>query len=42
MFRFGIRDGRELEEWQSGIPFLEEWSCFDSNDKEPGWLEVLR
>ncbi len=42
MVRSDVRDGRDLEEWQSGIPVLDEGSCFDSDEKKPGWLEVLR
>ncbi len=42
MFRSGIRDSREMEQWQSGIQFLGEWSYFDSDEKKMGWLKVLR
>lgn len=42
MFRSGIRDSREMEQWQSGIQFLDEWSYFDSDEKKLGWLKVLR
>jgi O-methyltransferase involved in polyketide biosynthesis len=42
MFRSGIRDSREMEQWQSGIQFLDEWSYFDSKEKKLGWLRVLR
>jgi len=42
MFRSGIRDGREMEQWHSGIQFLDEWSYFDSDEKKLGWLKVLR
>jgi O-methyltransferase involved in polyketide biosynthesis len=42
MFRSGIRDSREMESWQSGIQFLDEWSYFDSDEKKLGWLWVLR
>jgi O-methyltransferase involved in polyketide biosynthesis len=42
MFRSGIRDGREMERWQSGIQFLDEWSYFDSEEEKLGWLRLLR
>jgi O-methyltransferase involved in polyketide biosynthesis len=42
MFRSGIRDGREMEQWQSGIQFLDEWSYLDSGEKKLGWLRVLQ
>jgi O-methyltransferase involved in polyketide biosynthesis len=41
-FRSGLRDGREMEQWHSGIQFLDEWSYFDSDEKKLGWLKVLR
>jgi hypothetical protein len=42
LFRSGLRDGREMEEWQSGIQFLDEWSYFDSEEEKLGWLRVLK
>jgi O-methyltransferase involved in polyketide biosynthesis len=42
MFRSGIRDSREWEQWESGIQFLDEWSYFDSDEKKLGWLKLLR
>jgi O-methyltransferase involved in polyketide biosynthesis len=42
MFRSGIRDSREMEQWHSGIQFLDEWSYFDSDEKKLGWLKILR
>ena len=41
-FRSGISDGREMEQWHSGIQFLDEWSYFDSDEKKLGWLRLLR
>jgi len=41
-FRSGISDGREMEQWHGGIQFLDEWSYFDSNEKQLGWLRLLR
>ena len=42
MFRSGIHDGREMEQWHSGIQFLDEWSYFDSEEKKLGWLRILK
>ncbi len=42
MFRSGIRDGREMEQWHRGIQFLDEWSYFDSEEEKLGWLRLLR
>jgi methyltransferase (TIGR00027 family) len=42
MFRSGIRNSREMEQWHSGIQFLDEWSYFDSEEKKLGWIKVLR
>jgi methyltransferase (TIGR00027 family) len=42
MFRSGIREGREMEQWHDGIQFLDEWSYFDSDEKKLGLLKVLR
>jgi len=42
MFRSGIRDSREMEQWHTGIQFLDEWSYFDSEEKKLGWLKVLK
>lgn len=42
VFQTGLRDGRELEKWQSGIQFLDEWSYFDSIEEKLGWMRLLR
>ena len=42
MFRSGIHDSREMEQWHSGIQFLDEWSYFDSEEKKMGWLKFLK
>ena len=41
-FRSGIRNGREMEQWHSGIQFLDEWSYFDSEEEKLGWLRLFR
>lgn len=42
MFQSGLRDGREMEEWGSGIEFLDEWSYFDSDEEKLGWMRAFR
>jgi methyltransferase (TIGR00027 family) len=42
VFRSGIRDSREPENWNPGIRFLDEWSYFDSKEKKLGWLRIFR
>ena len=42
LFRSGIRDSREMEQWQSGIQFLDDWSYFDSDEKKLGLLRLFR
>jgi hypothetical protein len=31
-----------MEEWHTGIQFLEDWSYFDSEEKKLGWLKMFR
>jgi len=42
VFRSGISHGREMETWNKGIHFIDEWSYFDSNHPKLGWLRFLR
>jgi O-methyltransferase involved in polyketide biosynthesis len=42
LFRSGIRDSHEMEQWHDGIQFLDEWSYFDSEEKKLGWLRLFR
>jgi methyltransferase (TIGR00027 family) len=42
VFRSGIRDGREPEDWHPGIRFLDEWSYFDSEEPKLGRLRIFR
>jgi methyltransferase (TIGR00027 family) len=37
-FSFGVKDGREMENWSPGIKLLDEWSHFDTNEKKLGWV----
>jgi O-methyltransferase involved in polyketide biosynthesis len=41
VFRSGVRDRREMEEWHGGIRFLDDWSYFDSDDEGLGWMRLL-
>jgi O-methyltransferase involved in polyketide biosynthesis len=42
MFRSGISDGHEMEQWHSGIQLLDEWSYFDADEEKLGWLRLLK
>jgi O-methyltransferase involved in polyketide biosynthesis len=42
MFRSGLHDSREMEQWHPGIRFLDDWSYFDSEEEKLGWLKVLK
>ncbi len=39
---FGIRDSRELESWEPGVQFLDDWTLFDDKEKKLGWMNLLR
>ena len=41
-YNFGIRDSKEMEGWNPGINFLDDWSYFDSKEKKLGWLKMFR
>jgi len=40
-FHFGIGESREMEEWNPGITFLDDWSYFDSKEAKLGWLRLM-
>ena len=40
-FNFGIRNSNEMEQWNKGIKFLDEWCYFDANEKKLGLLNLL-
>jgi O-methyltransferase involved in polyketide biosynthesis len=42
LFRSGIRDSREMEQWDNGIRFLDDWSYFDSDEQKLGLLRLFR
>jgi methyltransferase (TIGR00027 family) len=41
-FTFGVDTPDELESWNPGIEFLEQWSYFDSNHPKLGWMRLFR
>lgn len=41
IFNFGIKDSRDLELWNQGIEFLDEWTYFDDNENKLGWINYL-
>jgi len=41
-YRFGIRDGHEVEDWSPGIRLLEEWSYLDEDEPRVGALRWFR
>ena len=41
-YNFGVRDSKEMEGWNAGIQFLDDWSYFDSEEKKLGWLKMFR
>ena len=41
-FRFGIRDSREMETWNAGIEFLDDWTYLDEPEPKIGWLRMFR
>jgi methyltransferase (TIGR00027 family) len=40
-FVFGIRNSRELETWNSGIEYVDDWSYFDSGHPRLGWAGTM-
>jgi len=40
-FNFGIPDSRELEKWNKGIIFLDDWTYFDEKEKKLGWINIF-
>jgi len=41
-FNFGIRDSQEMEQWNSDLEFLDDWTCLDEPEPKIGWLRMLR
>ncbi len=41
-FNFGIRESEEMEEWNFGIEFLDDWTYFDEPEPKIGWLRIFR
>lgn len=42
VYNFGIAKSDELEEWESGIEYLDEWTYFDEPEKKLGWFRLFR
>ncbi len=42
VYRFGIRNGHEIETWSKGIELLDEWSYFDTDPQVMGWMKIFR
>jgi methyltransferase (TIGR00027 family) len=41
-FNFGIWDSRDMEKWNPGIEFLDDWTCLDEPEPKIGWLRLFR
>ncbi|NEO01715.1 MAG: class I SAM-dependent methyltransferase [Moorea sp. SIO3I7] len=41
-FKFGIRDSKDLESWNPGIEFLDDWFYLDEPEKKLGLLKIFR
>jgi methyltransferase (TIGR00027 family) len=41
-FNFGIRASQDMEKWNSGIEFLDDWTYLDEPEPKIGWLRLLR
>jgi len=41
-YRSGLSHSREMEEWEPGISFLDEWSYFDSCEGNQSFLKLFR
>ncbi|NEO35226.1 MAG: class I SAM-dependent methyltransferase [Moorea sp. SIOASIH] len=41
-FKFGIKDSKDLDSWNPGIEFLDDWFYLDEPEKKLGLLRVLK
>jgi O-methyltransferase involved in polyketide biosynthesis len=41
-FHFGIGESHDMENWNAGIQFLDDWSYFDAYEKKLGFLRILK
>lgn len=39
---FGIREGKDIESWGTGIELVDEWTIFDDHEKKLGWMNLFR
>jgi len=42
VFHFGINNRMEMEDWNKGIKFINDWCYFDSDEKAIGWIKIFR
>ncbi|MBN2029223.1 class I SAM-dependent methyltransferase [bacterium] len=42
VYHFGIRDSREMENWHSGIEFIDDWTYIDEPEPKIGWVRIFR
>lgn len=42
MFRSGLHDSDEMEQWRRGIQFLDDWSFVDADEPKLGVLRLMR
>ena len=42
IFTFGVPDGNYIENWNSGIKLLDEWTYFDEYERKLGWFNLFR
>jgi O-methyltransferase involved in polyketide biosynthesis len=41
IFNWGIQKSEELEHWNSGIQFIDDWTFFDDHEKKMGWIRIF-
>jgi O-methyltransferase involved in polyketide biosynthesis len=41
-FHFGLADGREMETWQEGVRFLDEWCYLETGHPRLGFMRLFR
>lgn len=40
-FLWGLKDSRQMESWQEGLRFVDEWNYFDYCKSRWGWFGVM-
>lgn len=41
-FKFGIRDSDDIESWNRGFQLIDDWSYFDSDELNSGFMRLLK